>query len=128
MQAIPYIRCRLELIFDGEDLFGGDRLDTVQFPGATSPRNLSNEVPVGRLGRRGYVYDAPGSFNRFVEKWDPPPVDFQPYYAASAIVDRSHATVVRCISRTSFGSNGRARCIVARLSHITRSHCFHAWA
>ena len=48
-------------------------------------------------------------------------------YAASAMVERSHATVVRCMSRTSSAGNGRARCMVARLSHITRSHCFHTW-
>ncbi len=62
------------------------------------------------------------------EVGEKPDVGSRSDQAASAIVDRSHATVVRCISRTSFGSNGRARCIVARLSHITRSHCFHSWA
>jgi len=49
-------------------------------------------------------------------------------YAASSMVDRKPATVVRCMSRTSVGSNGRPRCIVAWLSQITRSNGFQACA
>ncbi len=49
-------------------------------------------------------------------------------HAACSIVDCSHATVVRCMSRTSALSNGLARCIVTRLSHTTRSHCRHTCA
>ena len=46
-------------------------------------------------------------------------------YAASAMVERMPATVVRCMSRGWLASNGRERCMVAWLSQITRSNCFH---
>src|ERR1044071_1059373 len=46
--------------------------------------------------------------------------------ATCATVGASPAKVVRRMSRTSLRSKRQARCIVARLSQITRSYCFQA--
>ena len=47
------------------------------------------------------------------------------YYAACATVIVSPATVVRRMSRGLVSSKRVTRCMVWRLSHITRSHCRH---
>jgi len=44
-----------------------------------------------------------------------------PAYAGCSMIGASPARVVRRTSRTSLRSKRRARCIVVRLSHITRS-------
>ena len=47
--------------------------------------------------------------------------------AACATVGPSPASVVRRMSRGSWAGKGRARCMVWRLSHITRSPIRHLW-
>ena len=51
-----------------------------------------------------------------------------PPQAAWAAVGPSPASVVRRMSRGSCAGKGRARCMVWRLSHITRSPTRHVWA
>src|SRR5712691_6336878 len=48
--------------------------------------------------------------------------------APQLTVGPSPTSVVRRMSRGSCGGKGRARCIVRRLSHITRSPTRHLWA
>jgi hypothetical protein len=48
-----------------------------------------------------------------------------PYAASCSMVTLSPATVVRRMSRTWLSSKRRTRCIVERLSHITRSYRRH---
>jgi hypothetical protein len=52
----------------------------------------------------------------------------QRYAAACSAVIWSPATVVRRMSRACVSSKSRARCIVTRLSHITRSLTRHSCA
>ena len=49
------------------------------------------------------------------------------YAAACTAVGPSPASVVRRMSRGSLAGKGRARCMVWRLSHITRSPTRHLW-
>ena len=49
-------------------------------------------------------------------------------YGACSRLDTELVSVVRRMSRTSAELNRRARCMVARLSHITRSCGRHTWA
>jgi FAD/FMN-containing dehydrogenase len=48
--------------------------------------------------------------------------------SAWATVGPSPASVVRRTSRGSWAGKGRARCIVRRLSHMTKSWTCHVWA
>ena len=48
-------------------------------------------------------------------------------YARCRMTNASPRRVARCSSRTSLRSYRRARCIITRLSYITRSYCRHFW-
>ncbi len=72
----------------------------------------------GRWRRRGLR--SIGGCGGYSWKWDR-----RSRYAACATVIASPATVVRRISRTCVSSNRVTRCMVWRLSHMTRSHCRH---